>query len=87
MKTILDVVKDLRESDPPLTYLRRDESVAYGKFLKSEVVDWNGRTRIVPSEALSLPGRPSDRSACSNTQPQTRNARLGTRHDKISATY
>ncbi len=54
MKTILDVVKDLRESDPPLTYLRRDESVAYGKFLKSEVVDWNGRTRIVPSYVLKL---------------------------------
>lgn len=62
MKTILDVVQEFRESDPPLTYLRQDESVAYGKFLEFEVVDWNGTTRIVPSEALHLPGRPDDRS-------------------------
>lgn len=62
MKTILDVVQDFRESDPPLTYLRDDESVAYGKFLEFEVVDWNGTTCVVPSEALNLPGRPGDRS-------------------------
>ncbi len=62
MKTILDILQEFRESDPPLTYLGQDESVAYGKFLEFEVVDWNGTTRIVPSEALNLPGRPGDRS-------------------------
>lgn len=62
MKSILDVVREFRESDPPLTYLRQDEAVAWGKFLEFEVVDWNGRTRVVPSEALNLPGRPGDRS-------------------------
>ena len=61
VKTILDVVQEFRESDPPLTYLGQDEEVAYGKFLEFEVVDWNGTTRIVPSEALNLPGRPGDR--------------------------
>jgi len=57
MKTILDVVKDLRESDSPLTYLRRDESVAYGKFLKSEVVHWNGKrnySRLAPATTRFL---------------------------------
>jgi len=62
MKSILDLVREFRESDPPLRYLRQDESVAYGKFLEFEVVHWNGNTRIVPSEALNLPGRPGDRS-------------------------
>lgn len=62
MKTILDIVQEFRESDPPLTYLGQDESVAYGKLLEFEVVDWNGTTRIVPSEALNLPGRPGGRS-------------------------
>jgi FRG domain-containing protein len=62
MNNILDVVMNLRESDPPLTYLGKDESVAYGKSLEFEVVDWNGKTRIVPSEALNLPGRPGKRS-------------------------
>jgi hypothetical protein len=62
MKTILDIVQGFRESDPPLTYLGQDESVAYGKFLEFEVMHWNGTTRIVPSEALNLPGRPGDRS-------------------------
>lgn len=62
MRTILDVVQEFRETDPPLTYLREDESVAYGKFLEFEVVGWNGTTRIVPSEALNLLGRPGDRS-------------------------
>src|SRR5262245_58166173 len=62
MKTILDIVQEFRESDPPLTYLGQDESVAYGKFLEFELVDWNGTTRIVPSEALNLPGRHGDRS-------------------------
>ena len=62
MKTILDLMLEFRESDPPLTYLRHDESVAFGKFLEFEVVDWNGTTRIVPSEALNLPGRPGNRS-------------------------
>jgi len=61
MKTILDIVHEFRESDPPLTYLGQDESVAHGKFLEFEVVHWNGTTRIVPSEALNLPGRPGDR--------------------------
>jgi hypothetical protein len=62
MKTVLDIVREFRESDPPLTYLSQDESVAYGKFLEFEVVHWNGTTRVVPSEALNLPGRPGDRS-------------------------
>src|SRR5258708_5082772 len=62
MKTILDIAQEFRGSDPPLTYLRQDESVTYGKFLEFEVVDWNGTTRVVPSEALNLPGRPGDRS-------------------------
>jgi hypothetical protein len=62
MKSILDVVREFRESDPPLTYLRQDESVARGKFLEFEVMGWNGATRIVPSEALNLPDRPGDRS-------------------------
>ncbi len=62
MKTIRDVVREFRESDPPLAYLHPDEPVSVGKFLEFEVVNWNGRTRIVPSEALPLPGRPSDRS-------------------------
>lgn len=62
MKTILDIVQDFRKSDPPLTYLAQGDSVAYGKFLEFEVVNWNGTTRIVPSEALNLPGRPGDRS-------------------------
>jgi hypothetical protein len=60
--TILDVVQEFRDSDPPLPYLQQEDSVASGKFLEFEVVDWNGRARIVPSEALNLPGRPGDRS-------------------------
>jgi len=62
MRTILDVVKDFREADPSLTYLGQDDPVAYGKFLEFEVLHWNGVTRIVPSEALNLPGSPGDRS-------------------------
>jgi len=69
MKTILDVVQEFRESDPPLTYLRQDESVAYGKFLEFEVVDWNGTTRIVPSEALHLSGRPATARSCTEAKP------------------
>jgi len=61
MKTILEVVEDLRKADPPLQYLAPSESVALGKFLEFEVVEWNGHPRIVPSEALNLPGRPGDR--------------------------
>lgn len=60
--TILDVVREFRDSDPPLPYWQQEDSVAYDKFLEFEVVDWNGTTRIVPSEALNLPGRPGDRS-------------------------
>lgn len=62
MKTVLDLIREFRESDPSPTYRHHDESVAYGKFLGFEVVDWNGTTRIVPSEAPNLPGRPGDRS-------------------------
>src|SRR5574338_1369055 len=62
MKTILDIVHDFRESDPPLIYLGQDDPVAYGKFLEFEVVDWNGTTRVVPSESLNLLGRPGNRS-------------------------
>ena len=62
MKTILDVVRELREADPPLQYLGENEAVAFGKFLEFEGVHWNGKPRIVPSEALNLPGRPGDRS-------------------------
>jgi hypothetical protein len=62
MTTILDIVRAFRESDPPLSTLGQNESVTYGKFLEFEVVDWNGTARIVPSEALSLPGRPAGRS-------------------------
>lgn len=62
VKTILDVLVDLREADPPLRYLGKDEDVAFGKFLEFELMHWNGKPRIVPSEALSLPGRPGDRS-------------------------
>jgi hypothetical protein len=38
MKTILDVVSELREVDPPLQYLGTDESVAFGKFLEFELL-------------------------------------------------
>lgn len=62
MKTIRDIVHEFRESDPPLIYMGQDDPVAYGKFLEFEVVNWNGTTRIVPSESLNLPGRPGDRS-------------------------
>lgn len=62
MKTILDVVGELRADDPPLPYLLEGEDVARGKFLEFEFCDWNGRPRFVPSEALNLPGRPGDRS-------------------------
>ncbi|MGA2216689.1 MAG: FRG domain-containing protein [Terracidiphilus sp.] len=62
MKTILEVLHDLRESDPPLEYLRPGESVALGKFTEFELVKWNGSVRFVPSEALNLPGRPGHRS-------------------------
>jgi FRG domain len=62
MRTILEVVNEFREADPPLTYLGQDDPVAYGKFLEFEVMHWNGVTRIVPSEALNLPGAPGDRS-------------------------
>lgn len=62
MKTILDIVRELRELDPPLTYLGQGDPVAYGRFLEFTVVDWNGTTRIAPSEALNLPGRPGERS-------------------------
>jgi FRG domain len=62
MQTILDVVKELRQADPPLEYLKEDESVAYGKFLEFEIMEWNGKGQIVPSEALPLPGRPGNRS-------------------------
>lgn len=57
-RTIFDVVDEFRECDPPLTYLGQDEAVVYGKFLEFEVLHWNGKTRVVPSEALNLPGRP-----------------------------
>jgi FRG domain len=62
MKTIRDVVRKLREADPPLKYLGKDDDVAFGKFLEFELVQWNGKPRIVPSEALNLPGRLGDRS-------------------------
>jgi hypothetical protein len=69
MKSILGVVREFRESDPPLTYLRQDESVAYGKFLEFGVVDWNGTARIVPSEALILPRRPATGPSCTEARP------------------
>lgn len=62
MKTILDVVGELRQSDPPLQYLGKNEDVAFGKFLEFEVGYWNGKRCFAPSEALNLPGRPGDRS-------------------------
>jgi len=62
MRDILDVVSKLREADPPLEYLRDNEDVAVGKFLEFETGFWNGKPRVVPSEALNLPGRPGDRS-------------------------
>lgn len=62
MKTILDVVAELREADPPLEYLGPEDSVAHGRFLEFETAFWNGVARVVPSEALNLPGRPGDRS-------------------------
>jgi hypothetical protein len=60
--TIDDVVQGFRDSDPPLPYLQQEDSVAYDKFLEFEIVDWNGTIRIVPSEALNVPGRLGDRS-------------------------
>ena len=61
-KTILDVVGQFRKDDLPLTYLDTNEPVAVGKFLEFEMFHWNGKARLVPTEALNLPGRPSERS-------------------------
>jgi hypothetical protein len=47
MKTILDIVQEFRQTDPPLTYLGQDESVAYGRFLEFEVV---GHARRAPPQ-------------------------------------
>ena len=62
MRTILDVVKELRESDPPLDYLGQDEPVTFGKFLEFEFANWKGVVKPVPSEALNLLGKRGDRS-------------------------
>jgi hypothetical protein len=62
MNTILDVVNELRQADPPLQYLGTDEDATFGKFLEFELGSWNGKLRLAPSEALNLPGRPGDRS-------------------------
>lgn len=62
MPTILDVLAQLRKEDPPLSYLEIGEAVEPGKFLEFEEGNWNGKLRIVPSEALNLPDRPGDRS-------------------------
>lgn len=62
MATILDVISELRQEDPPLVYLREGEAVAVGKFLEFELVSWKGNARWVPSEALNLPGRSGNRS-------------------------
>lgn len=61
MQTISEIVKSFREADPRLIYLGEDEPVTPGKFLEFEHVKWNGKIRIVPTEALNLPGRPEGR--------------------------
>lgn len=61
MQTISEIVKSFREADPKLIYLGEDEPVTFGKFLEFEYVNWNGTIRIVPTEALNMPGRPEGR--------------------------
>lgn len=62
MSSIVDVVRDLRAADLPLTYLSKDQNVAFGKFLEFEIGEWSGRVGVVPTEAINLPGKPGGRS-------------------------
>lgn len=61
MQTIKDIVAGFRALDPKLEYLGLDDPVTFGKFLEFEYANWNGKIRIVPTEALNLPGRPEGR--------------------------
>ena len=62
MDSIRDLVQKLRADDPELPLLGPDDSVSYRKFLEFTVMQWNGAGKPVPTEALPLPGKPSDGS-------------------------
>ena len=52
--TILDVFAKLRNDDPSIAFQPAGEPVSPGKFVEFELVDWNGKPRFVPIEALSI---------------------------------
>jgi hypothetical protein len=62
MATILDVISELREVDPPLPVMLRNEPLSQGRFPEFQIMRWNGIGRVVPSEAVNLPGRTCQRS-------------------------